>query len=219
MADSIPTCKVGALARLLNVTERRVQQLAKDGIISKPLKGKYDLVACVQGYIRYLQDRDSAKGALAIDSHVERARLIKAKADKTELEVHALNSTYIQASEVERIWCTIIGAFRAKLLALPSKCSQLIAPFAKPEQIREVLDRQVSECLSELAEHEPERFINPDSSVPECTEATAETDSEPVGGYIPSLKPRSQRRTRKMENGKSTLPKGNDGRGKRAGNP
>lgn len=107
MADS-PTCKVTALARLLNVTERRVQQLAKDGIISKPLKGKYDLVGCVQGYIRYLQDRDSAKGVAAIDSHLERARLIKAKADKTEIEVEALMATYIQAAEVERIWCAMV---------------------------------------------------------------------------------------------------------------
>lgn len=43
--------KVAVIARFLNLTERRVQQLARDGIIPKPEKGKYDLVGCVQGYI------------------------------------------------------------------------------------------------------------------------------------------------------------------------
>jgi hypothetical protein len=46
--------KVAVIARFLNLTERRVQQLARDGIIPKPEKGKYDLVGCVQGYIGYL---------------------------------------------------------------------------------------------------------------------------------------------------------------------
>lgn len=218
MADS-PVCKVTALARLLNVTERRVQQLAKDGIIPKPLKGKYDLVGCVQGYIRYLQDRDSAKGVAAIDSHLERARLIKAKADKTEIEVHALKATYIQAAEVERIWCAIIGAFRAKLLALPSKCSQLIAPLSKPEDIREVLNRQVYEALNELAAYEPQRFTESDCAVPERTEAAAETDSEPMGGHVQETKPGSKRRAGKVADGKSAVPARNDGRSKRTGNP
>ena len=32
--------KVAVIARFLNLTERRVQQLARDGIIPKPEKGK-----------------------------------------------------------------------------------------------------------------------------------------------------------------------------------
>ena len=41
--------KVAVIARFLNLTERRVQQLARDGIIPKAEKGKYDLVRCVAG--------------------------------------------------------------------------------------------------------------------------------------------------------------------------
>src|SRR5690554_4944951 len=43
------------VSRLLNLTERRLQQLAREGIIPKAAHGKYPLVQCVQGYIRYLQ--------------------------------------------------------------------------------------------------------------------------------------------------------------------
>ena len=79
--------KVAVIARFLNLTERRVQQLARDGIIPKAEKGKYDLVRCVQNYVRYLQERAYGNGDTAHDTHHERARLIKAQADKTELEV------------------------------------------------------------------------------------------------------------------------------------
>ncbi len=47
--------KVAIIARFLNLTERRVQQRARDGIIPKAEKGKYDLVQCVHGYVRFLQ--------------------------------------------------------------------------------------------------------------------------------------------------------------------
>jgi hypothetical protein len=45
------------VAKLLNVTRRRVQQLSADGIIPKPKDGKYDIVGCLTGYIKYLQGR------------------------------------------------------------------------------------------------------------------------------------------------------------------
>jgi hypothetical protein len=48
---------VHIVAKLLNVTRRRVQQLSHDGIIPKPKDGKYDLVGCLTSYIRYLQSR------------------------------------------------------------------------------------------------------------------------------------------------------------------
>jgi len=48
---------VNIVAKLLNVTRRRVQQLSADGRIPKPKDGKYDLIACLTGYIRYLQQQ------------------------------------------------------------------------------------------------------------------------------------------------------------------
>jgi hypothetical protein len=48
---------VNIVAKLLNVTRRRVQQLSHDGVIPKPKDGKYDLIACLRDYVRYLQGR------------------------------------------------------------------------------------------------------------------------------------------------------------------
>lgn len=52
------------VARLLTITDRRVQQLAKDGYIPKPSRGLYSLVGAVQGYIRFLRD-EHRKGSEA----------------------------------------------------------------------------------------------------------------------------------------------------------
>lgn len=56
-----PSYPVATIAKLFNLTERRVQQLAKEGVIPKPEKGKYDLIGCVRGYIAYLQERAFGK--------------------------------------------------------------------------------------------------------------------------------------------------------------
>lgn len=42
-------------ANLFNITVRRIQQLAKDGIIPKSGRGRYPLIGAVKGYVGYLQ--------------------------------------------------------------------------------------------------------------------------------------------------------------------
>ena len=77
MATSYP---VSTIAKLFGLTERRVQQLAQEGIIPKPEKNQYELVGSVRSYIDYLQQRAFGKGAVPQDTHLERARLLKAQA-------------------------------------------------------------------------------------------------------------------------------------------
>lgn len=75
-------------ARLFNVTERRVQQLAKEGIIPRAGRGKYPLIGTIQGYVKFLQDRAAAHSFEAApgDIQAERIRLTRAQADAQELK-------------------------------------------------------------------------------------------------------------------------------------
>jgi hypothetical protein len=52
---------VTIVAKLLNLTRRRIQQLAQGGIIPNPENGKYDLIACLTGYIKYLRKCNAKK--------------------------------------------------------------------------------------------------------------------------------------------------------------
>lgn len=139
--------KVAVIARFLNLTERRVQQLARDGIIPKPEKGKYDLVRCVQQYVQYLQDRAYGSGVSAQDTHHERARLIKAQADKTELEVATMRNQLVAIESVETDWLQHISACRMRLLALPTKTAFQIAVMQEPAEIERFLKHSIYEAL------------------------------------------------------------------------
>ena len=74
-----------AIAKLLKLTERRVQQLAKDGIIPKSERGKYDLVSSVHGYVDFLKAK--AGGEFTAEEVIKnKNKLIKAKAELAEIE-------------------------------------------------------------------------------------------------------------------------------------
>lgn len=190
--------KVAVIARFLNLTERRVQQLARDGIIPKPEKGKYDLVRCVQRYVHYLQERAYGSGETPSDTYQERARLIKAQADKTELEVATLKSELVPVDVVESDWLNHVSACRSRLLAIPSKSAFQIATLKEPDEIERFLKRAINEALAELSRDDDEIPDTPDKTTKRMDSATG-THRKPVGGRKPKTKPGSKRRTRKVE--------------------
>ncbi len=77
------TYPVETIAKLLDLTPRRVYQLTNEGIIPKASRGRYELVSAANGYIKYLRDR--AINADVKDGDADhRKRLTKARADIAE---------------------------------------------------------------------------------------------------------------------------------------
>lgn len=185
--------KVAVIARFLNLTERRIQQLARDGIIPKPEKGKYDLVGCVQGYTGYLQARAFGKEVIHADAHQERARLLKAQADKTELEVKTLRSELIPSDEIAAEWAGLVVAFRSRLLVLPTRGAHLATGLKEFHEIESGLRELVHEALNELSLYDPQTISNPDFQNSEISSATSLDDGESVGGPAPPTEFRGQR--------------------------
>lgn len=184
---------LATVAKVLNLSERRVQQLVREGILPKPIKGKYDLIACVRAYIKYLQERAFGKDAAPQDTHLERARLLKAQADKTELEVDTLRGNLIPLEQVESDWRGIVMACRSKLLSIPSRSAFQIATLSDTHEIERFLKRSIYEALNELAK--PENYADIEA-LPEDEadgdlglDATTGADGEPVGGSEPEIKP------------------------------
>jgi hypothetical protein len=66
---------VGTIAGLLNVTPRRVQQLANDGIIPRASRGNYSLIGCVRGYIKFLQTTTKGGAPATVASEIAQIRL------------------------------------------------------------------------------------------------------------------------------------------------
>lgn len=100
MSDS-GAVDVTMLARLLNLTPRRIQQLAAEGVIPKDERGKYLLIPAVQQYVKYLQEKVGGGSGVA-DLSSQRARLAKEQADKIERENAVRNGQLIPADQYVR---------------------------------------------------------------------------------------------------------------------
>jgi len=150
------TQPIAVIARLLDLTERRVQQLARDGIIpasarTGPERGRYDLVGTVRGYVRYLRELATRSQTGAADFGVERARLIKAKADLAEMDAAVRRGDLLPAAQVEGAWIAVLARLRARLLVLPDRLAPLVHEETTIAGTRAQIRDAITEALAELA--------------------------------------------------------------------
>jgi phage terminase Nu1 subunit (DNA packaging protein) len=114
----LPSVSVAVVARLLDVTERRVQQLSKQGILTKDDRGKYDLLKSGREYIRYLHtlnkevETDPDKM-----SPKERLDWYKGTREKTRHMEEA--GQLIQAADYERALSSALKSVAVTLESLP----------------------------------------------------------------------------------------------------
>jgi len=120
---------IGVIAKLLDLSERRVQQLSREGVIPKANRGQYDLIGSVRGYVRYLRDQALKAQAGAPDYAAERARFIRARADLAEMEAEEKRRSLIAADEIEAAWIAVLALLRTRLLGLPDRLAPQVWAF------------------------------------------------------------------------------------------
>ena len=104
-----------AISQLLKLTERRIQQLAKDGIIPKADRGEYDMIPVVHAYIDYLKAKIGGEFN-AEDLAINRNRLLKAQADLAEIEKQKQEGELITKEEVKKKLAQFIKCFKNKVI-------------------------------------------------------------------------------------------------------
>lgn len=202
-------------AKWFNIDPRTLRKKIKDGDIEKEPDGRIDIEKWIPRQFSSL--RETAAGRKSDNTQYdlvgERARLAKAQADKTELEVDVMREKLLPADAVLQEWQACVSACRSKLLSLPSKLAFQIATLKEASEIERFLKRSVGETLTELSEYEP--VIEPDNSPgSKNVDTTTGADSKPVGRRKPKAKSGSKQRTRKVGNRSRSLSKGDDGRSK-----
>jgi phage terminase Nu1 subunit (DNA packaging protein) len=121
-------------------------------VIPKAERGQYDLVAAVRGYVAYLRDLAVKAQAGAPDFGIERARLIKAKADIAEMEAEGRRGELLPAEAVEAAWTAILARLRARLLVLPDRLAPLCVEETTIAGVCDQIRKAVREALLELSE-------------------------------------------------------------------
>ena len=193
---SSATQPIGVIARLLDLSERRVQQLSREGVIPKAERGQYELIGSVRGYVRYLRDQALKAQAGAPDYAAERARFIRARADLAEMEAEEKRHSLIAAEQIEAAWIAVLALLRTRLLALPDRLAPHL--FDQPTvgdtrnliraAIREVLDDLAQPNIELEADIDMEGVAGPEADGGEGTggtEAAARPDDQQLGGSKP----------------------------------
>ena len=137
---------IEAISKLLKLSERRIQQLAKDNIIPKAERGKYDLVSSVHGYIDFLKAK--AGGDFTAEEVLKnKNKLLKAKA---EIEKMKATGELIPKEEVKRTWLELVHKIKQKLLSIPNKVAPVVATVKNISEIKLILQDKLYEALYEI---------------------------------------------------------------------
>ena len=155
--SSVATYPVQTIASLLLISERRVQQLTKEGFLSKNDRGKYHLAPSIQGYIRYLNNRLPSNEATSsgVRYYEEKARKVKAEADLAEMEVQKRSSELLPADEVKREWAILATEVRIRMRNIPSRVVSTIAGETNERVIKELLITEIDSELTAIADGDP----------------------------------------------------------------
>ncbi|GAV24795.1 hypothetical protein ciss_07280 [Carboxydothermus islandicus] len=169
------------LAEILGVTDRRIRQLEKAGVISKIERGKFDLVQAVQQYIGWIKSQ-YAESDEELDLKKEKTLLTRAHRQKVELELQIMRGELHRSEDVRRVMNDMLGAFRARCLAIPSKVAPKIQGKTDLAIIQDLIKKEVYEALSELSDYDPEVFYRQSKDKLVLEEDVEEIEGEPRRG-------------------------------------
>ncbi len=136
------------LAKLLNLTVQQCYNLANSGTIPKAENGQWNLTQCAHAYIKYLQGRS---GDEKRDFAAERTRKTRLEADILELEKAQLAGQLIPVDQVQAAWGRLAAAFRARMLALPTKTAPLVVAADSFMTAEKILTDAIHDALNELS--------------------------------------------------------------------
>lgn len=144
--DSFWTVPTAEMCRILGVDAPELSRLHSQGAAVKLGRDRWDAAETVRLYLVRLRERTAVRAAPA-EVAAEKARLMRAQADKAEAEVARLRAELVPTVEVERAWSGILRAFRSRVLAVPARLRQSLALDAATA---EGIDRELRAALTEL---------------------------------------------------------------------
>lgn len=190
---------VNALAVELGVDRRTIAKRLAD----------VDPVA-VSGRTSFYRMADAARVIFAPAGHgggqlnleAERARMVSAQANRTELEVEVLRGDLLSADLVAERWGAQISAFRARLVAAPAALAPQVVGAEMPAA-QELIRDALYQALDELKDYDPSDYGGAPTARDReeggaASGPAAGADGERVGGRQPRAEPGVKCRARTL---------------------
>lgn len=183
---------VGAIAKLFGLTERRVQQLTQEGVISAVRVGrynKYDLLQTIRRYIAYLQTKAKAKES---DDWIKEAEIRKLKAEASikeskayfsELERKLLENRMIRRELVEAMTTDLLLTIEELITELPEKL-KWIHELETASEVSQAIQNEAHAVLWSLSEYhyDPEAYAKRKAAYEERTRESGSILTTKRGG-------------------------------------
>ena len=142
------------IAKLFGVTDRRIQQLAKEGIIPAAQKRPYmfDLLPTVQSYIRYLSDKADA-AQVEMEKLRAEADMKRSKADMAAMQLKELEGKMHRSEDVEAVTNDLVYTVRSMIMALPGRLAMDVVQVASANEASALIRAECYKILNELANY------------------------------------------------------------------
>lgn len=161
---SAVTVSAKVLTRIIGLTERRIRQLAEEGILVRAGKGRYRLEESLKNYILTLKVAietggvDNPDGELNLEE--EKAMHEKVKRHISELKLQTMKGELHKSDDVKHVMTEMIVSIKTKLLSLPSKISPLLLSRDDVGYIKGIITKEVVEALNELKDYNANDFYS-----------------------------------------------------------
>lgn len=173
ITESIKTTDISAitvnsatLEKIIGVSDRRIRQLAEEGIVIRAAKGRYKLKDSIMNYILTLKVAMEAAGTDSPDGELdleeEKAIHERVKRHISELKLQVMKGELHRSGDVERVMTDMLVSIRARLLAMPTKLAPLLVARNDVGYIRTALNREMLDALNELKDYNPKDFQGDD---------------------------------------------------------
>lgn len=146
-------------AKILGLTPQRVSQLVRDQELVCNDEGKIMLVQSLMFWHR--QSAGNTDGGKGVSYDEEKALHEKAKREIAELKLGELKNELHKTSDITYLVGNMVVVFRRTLLALPSKMATSLAG-KTPEDINEMLTKEINRALKDLSEFDAAKLENID---------------------------------------------------------
>lgn len=157
------------MAKLFELDPRRVQQLAKEGVLPAASQRpyKFDLLPTVKAYIRYLRDRANGKEAKTADTVKAEADKLRAEADLkqskakiAELQLKELEGKMHRSEDVEAMTNDLVYTARSMIMALPGRLAMDVVQAGSANEASALIRAECYKILNELAgyQYDPEAY-------------------------------------------------------------
>nr|DAW34968.1 MAG TPA: Protein of unknown function (DUF1441) [Caudoviricetes sp.] len=157
------------MAKLFELDPRRVQQLAKEGILPAASQRpyKFDLLPTVKAYIRYLRDQANGKEAKTADTVKAEADKLRAEADLkqskakiAELQLKELEGKMHRSEDVEAMTNDLVYTARSMIMALPGRLAMDVVQAGSANEASALIRTECYKILNELAgyQYDPEAY-------------------------------------------------------------